>query len=267
MAHDTSPASPPLAVTKEVATKDIMPPATGEAGLEETSRIAPTPGSVRSIAQLATESLQTPELLPNGIVQVIAVESPETTYVVPSVKFLFSSKEVASRIARLAVALDAIGASTLPILLDGKDEELTGLDEQLNLPTALSQASLFPTIRTLTFGGGVSALIGLASGKLNHSSVKDIPLEFDNDFLTILATRHYLDPATLQNLREVRSSTELLQLFSRRRLGWLFDEICRLACLEVRKRLNHPATIEAIAFGNTGAVLGRAVIEPVSFSL
>ena len=201
------------------------------------------------------------------VVHLLALESPENTYAGPTVRLLFSNPEEAQRIARLALALDNIGASSLPLLLDETSEGCAGLDGGLDLVTALSQVAEIPSIKTFTIGGGPAAVIGLAAGEVAQSATDETGLGSNGVFLTALAARHYVDPVTLQGLREVRSSAELLQLLNRRRLGWLFDEVCRLACLEVRKRLSRPATLETIAFGHSGALLGRAVIEPGNFDI
>jgi len=205
------------------------------------------------------------------VVHLTTLESPEETYNVPTVRMLFSSPEEAQRIARLALALDSIGASSLPLLLDENGEECTELADDMDLLTVLSQAATIPTIKTFTIGGGPASVIGLAAGAVEASDQQTAESDADfapnSAFLTALAARHYVDPATIQSLREVRSSSELLQLLNRRRLGWLFDEVCRLACLEVRKRFDRPAILETIAFGHTGALLGRAIIEPGNFQL
>ncbi len=207
------------------------------------------------------------EVPSTGIITITSVESAETTFDVPTARVLFASPVEGQRVARLALALDAVGSSILPLLVADSDAECTDLDAEFDLTQALTQAAFFPTIKTFTFGGTALSMIGLATGQLEQTNSADGGTGLSSEFLSALAARHYLDPAVVQSLREVCSSTELLQLLSRRRLGWLFDEICRLACLEVRKRFRAPAALEAIAFGTSGAVLGRAMIEPGTFLL
>ncbi|HEX2911689.1 MAG TPA: hypothetical protein VH186_12840 [Chloroflexia bacterium] len=213
-----------------------------------------------------SKSLSGMEVPLNQILEITTLESSEKTYSVPAIRVLFSSKEETRRVAHLALALDSIGAAILPILVDSSEAECTGLDDT-NLLSALSEVSLLPTLKAVTLGGSAPTLIGLAVGELDQNENPEDLAKNNNSLISALATRHYLDPAIAQSLREARSSSELLQLISRSRLGWLFDEICRLACVQIRKRLDHPVTIETIAFGNSGAVLGRASLEPGNFEI
>ncbi len=223
------------------------------------------------IPTVVVAALSPGEVPGDQVVNLTVLESPEDTFNVPTVRMLFSSPDVAQNIARLALALDGIGASALPILVDSANHEgVTDLGGGLDLMAAITQAAGIPNLKTVTIGGGPATVIGLAAGELEQlGSEENAESHFDSNssFLIALAARHYVDPATLQALREVRSSAELLQVLNRRRLGWLFDEVCRLACMEVRKRFPRPAILETIAFGNSGALLGRAVIEPGTFSL
>ncbi len=207
------------------------------------------------------------EVPSDQVVHLTMLAPHEETYDVPTVRVLFSAPEEVQNIARLALALDGIGAAALPFLVDGSDEECAGLGEGLDLLNALAQIAGLPGIKTFTIGGSAAAVIDLAAGEIEQPNGDEAEHQPNNTFMTALAARHYIDLATIQSLREVRSSDELLQLLNQRRLGWLFDEVCRLACLEVRKRFPRPAKLETIAFGNTGALLGRAVIEPGTFEL
>jgi hypothetical protein len=250
-------------------------PSKGEAGSNWPDGVVPASSTpeeelpkAKSARRGSKRKKVTPGEVPGSqVVHLTALEAPEDTFAGPTVRLLFSNPDEAQRIARLALALDSIGASSLPLLLDEANEGCAGLDGELDLVTALSQVAEIPTIKTFTIGGGPAAVIGLAAGEVTQTPTGESDLGANGVFLTALAARHYIDPVTIQSLREVRSSAELLQLLNRRRLGWLFDEVCRLACLEVRKRLSRPATLETIAFGHSGALLGRAVIEPGNFEI
>ncbi len=169
-----------------------------------------------------------------------------------------------SDIERLGLGLDWFGNQALPLLLDEEGELFVDLaGRSLNLKNALDQLNPITYLTTLTIGGGPGTVLALASGDLSSLNMQDIKSEF----LVMLAQRRDLDSVTVQSLREICTINELIQLISRRRIGWIFDEICRLACLEVRKRLTRPLRLELVVFGATGAVLGRALAEPGVFRL
>ena len=181
--------------------------------------------------------------------------------------------------SRLAVALDNVGTNSLPVLIADDELKFSRLVEPLTMSNLLDHLDRFPALHNIVLGGSPQSVIEVAAGEWNGAisakmataqptpAASDKQTAFNNDFLAALGSRHYLDLATIQSLREVHSTLELLQLLNRRRLGWFFDEICRLACLEVRKRLKQPATLETVAFGTTGAVLGRARVEPGTFQI
>lgn len=167
-------------------------------------------------------------------------------------------------ICRLVLALDSYSSPVLPMLVNNEDEHFVDLPARsLNLKGALDQLGTIAKLNTLTIGGSPATAIALASGNFTTLGEES----FNNDFLVALAQRRDLDSFTLQSLRDTRTVNDLVHLISRRRMGWLFDEICRVACLEIRKRLTRALSLEMIIFGSTGAILGRSLAEPASFHL
>lgn len=167
-------------------------------------------------------------------------------------------------ISRLLLSLDDCSHPVLPLLVNDEDEYLVDLSHRgISLKNALDQIGTIFKLNTLTIGGGPATALALASGDLDSINVQRLNI----DFLLNIAQRRDLDSFTIQSLRQLTSADELIHFISRRRLGWLFDEICRVACLEVRKRLARSLRLEMIVFGTTGAVLGRSLAEPATFRI
>ncbi len=184
----------------------------------------------------------------------------QVTEVVPA---LFDTPP--ANLLRLALALDTFGNNALSLLLDDADgETLVDLAERrLSLKAIFDQLGAVASLTTLTIGGGPGAIVAIASGNLSGDNYQKV----DSFFVAAIAQRKDLDSVTVQNLREISDPQQLIQFLNRRRLGWLFDEFCRLACVELRKRLTRSLCLELLAVGATGAVLGRALIEPATFKL
>ncbi len=166
---------------------------------------------------------------------------------------------------RVALSLDPSGAIGLPLLATDEETAYLEFDRRLSLSGILTRLLTFKNLTTFIFGASVETMLGLAadSGAISNQAERS----FNSDYLAALGTRLYLDVAIVQSMREVRSSPELLQLLNRRRLGWLVDEICRQACLQIRLNMRTTGTVETVAFGSTGAVIGRARVEPGTFQL
>jgi hypothetical protein len=169
-----------------------------------------------------------------------------------------------AEITRLGLALDSFSSLALPLLFNEENELLVDLPARnINLQSALYQVGNILGLDTLTIGGGPAAVVALARGDFNSLNIEQV----NTDFLAMIAQRRDLDSVTVQSVRNCTSTTELIHLLSRRRIGWLLDEICRLACIEVRKHLSRSLRLELIILGSTGAVLGRALTEPATFHL
>ncbi len=159
---------------------------------------------------------------------------------------------------RLALALDNSGAGVFPILESSHEAYINLSSSHLSLKAALESVRNLQQLNTLTVCGSPSALIALAFGKLNE--LEDSPLNLS--FLSQIAGRYDMDPAIVQSLRNVTSEQDLLRVFRMRHLGWLFDRVCHLACLEIRKLNQQNVRIETMIFGGSGAILGQAALEP-----
>ncbi|MEI6045409.1 MAG: hypothetical protein WCS37_13760 [Chloroflexota bacterium] len=169
-----------------------------------------------------------------------------------------------TELTHLGMALDSFSSQALPVLFNEANELLVDLPARgISLRSALAQVGNIIGLDLLTIGGGPAEIIALARGDLNSLNVEQV----NNEFLATIAQRRDLDSFTIQSLRNSPNTNELIRLLSRRRIGWLLDEVCRLACIEVRKHLTKPVRLELITLGSTGAVLGRALIEPATFHL
>jgi|GEM_PF-2073080 len=159
---------------------------------------------------------------------------------------------------RLALALDNSGSGVFSMLEPSHEAYINLSSSHLALQAALESVRNLQQLSTLTVCGSPSALIALAFGKLN--ALENSPLNLS--FLSQIASRYDMDPVTVQSLQEVTSERDLLRVFSRRHLGWLFDRVCHLACLEIRKLNQQNVRIETMIFGGSGAILGQAALEP-----
>lgn len=135
-------------------------------------------------------------------------------------------------------------------------------NSNFSLGEALLGINAASNIHAVSLCGGISSMMALACGEINH-----VHAPFNPTLLLSLAQRRELDSSTVQSLREITTPSALLLLVSRKHLGWLFDEICRLGCLEMRKRLKRPVYLDVVLLGNSGAVLGRSSVESGNFKI
>lgn len=163
----------------------------------------------------------------------------------------------------LVVTLDEISSANAYMLFDYCAECFYELSSSnFSLAEALLAINASSEIHAVSVCGGISSMLALAFGEINH-----VHAPFNPSLLITLAQRRELDSGTIQSLREVNSASALLLLISRKHLGWLLDEICRLGCLEMRKRLKRPVYLDIVLLGNSGAVLGRSSVESGNFKI
>lgn len=163
----------------------------------------------------------------------------------------------------LVFALDTVGANAAPVLLETGHECFVQFNEgDFELSMGLTAANTLNRLHSLTLCGGINAILALACGETSQSIA-----QFNPTVLINLVQRREMDSALAQSLREVKTPEALMHLIRHHRLGWLFDEICRLACYETRKQLKRAVRLDVALFGNSGAVLGRASLEPGTFKI
>jgi cobalamin biosynthesis protein CbiD len=167
------------------------------------------------------------------------------------------------KLNRLVLALDQTSAETAAMLCQGAEEAWLSLPAMhLSAQSVLHEISLRPTVKMVSLCGSISTVAALADN--NFSGITSNQLR--EDFINMLLFGRDLSPTVVQSLKIAATTEDLMQMVNRQRVGWLLDEMCRFACLNTRKILPS-LRVEAIVFGSSGAILGRATLEPGVFQL
>jgi hypothetical protein len=206
--------------------------------------------------------------LEQGVKVIVSLSSESTASisVPPYVQTDFNKPNIPvfdNKLERLILALDPNVADTAALLCQGADEAWLSLSAlQISTQTVLHELATRPNVKMVSLCGNFSTVSALADNNFTGLESEKIR----EDFLNVLLFGRDLSPTILQSLKVVNTPNDLLHVVNRQRVGWLLDEICRLACINTRKLLP-TLRIESIIFGNSGAILGRASLEPGVFQL
>ena len=176
------------------------------------------------------------------------------------------------------LVLDETTTAFAPMLAE--TIEPIGLGYPLEMEYALHECARYLELRHIVIAGAVLDLFvateALAALALPGKKRVDegVGMAYDGNVgdligeqLAALATREKADPYTVRALRDVVDARSLMHVARARGAGWLYDSIARRAAQVSRSFITRSVKLEAMVFGPSGTVLGRAELEASDFSL